>query len=148
MKTRALLALAAALWGASVATRAEVCSAITNEVVTVDVRNDEWTPAAIKAKPGDLIIVRATGLVKIAHTLLGEVPPRGNPGGVGRLDMKVGTGTVVPVGDRWVGALHDPGTIRFRINAERYQDNAGTYRVNVVVVPAGTLPASVKIDAE
>jgi hypothetical protein len=87
-------------------------------------------------------------LVKIAHTLLGQVTPRGNPGGVGRLDMKVGTGTVVPVGDRWVGSLRDPGTIRFRINAERYQDNAGAYRVNVIVVPAGALPPTVKIDAE
>jgi hypothetical protein len=125
-----------------------VCSSITNEIVSVDVRNDDWTPATIKLKDGDLVIIQAAGLVKIAHTLLGQVTPRGNPGGVGRLDMKVGTGTVVPVGDRWVGSLRDPGTIRFRINAERYQDNAGAYRVNVIVVPAGALPPTVKIDAE
>jgi hypothetical protein len=139
---------AGALCSVCAAAPAEVCSSITNEVVSVDVRNDEWTPATIKLKPGDLVIIRAGGLVKIAHTLLGEVTPRGNPGGAGRLDMKVGSGTVVPVGDRWVGSLLDPGTIKFRINAERYQDNAGAYRVNVIVVPAGTLPPSVKIESE
>jgi hypothetical protein len=125
-----------------------VCSSITNELLAVDVRSNEWTAAKIQAKPGDLIIVRAGGTVRIAHTLLGEVTPRGNPGGLGRLDMKVGTGTVVPVGDRWVGALRDPGTLRFRINAERYQDNSGAYRVNVIVVPAGALPAAAKVEPE
>jgi hypothetical protein len=148
MKTQSWLAAAVALCSVSSAARAEVCSSITNEVVSVDVRNDGWTPAAIKAKAGDLVIVRAQGKVKIAHTLLGEVTPMGNPGGTGRLDMKVGTGAVIPVGDRWVGAFKDPGTIKFRINAERYQDNSGAYRVNVIVVPAGALPAAVKIEAE
>jgi len=146
MKTRALLA--AALCTVSVTTRAQVCAGITSEIVSVDVRNGEWTAATTKAKPGDLVIVRAGGLVKIAHTLLGAVPPKGNTDGTGRLDMKVGTSAVVPVGDRWVGTLHDPGTIKFRVNAERYQDNSGAYRVNVIVVPAGSLPSAVKVDVE
>jgi hypothetical protein len=146
MKTRALLA--AALCSVSVTARTQVCSGITSEIVSVDVRNDEWTAATAKAKPGDLVIIRAGGLVKIAHTLLGTVPPKGNADGTGRLDMKVGTSAVVPVGDRWVGTLRDPGTIKFRVNAERYQDNSGAYRVNVIVVPAGSLPAAVKLDVE
>jgi hypothetical protein len=148
MRLRVLLAAAAALCSVSIAARAQACPSITHEAVSVDVRNDEWTGAAIKAKPGDLVIVRAGGLVKIAHTLLGEVGPRGTATGSGRLDMKVGTGAAIPVGDRWVGAFRDPGPIKFRINAERYQDNSGTYRVNVIVIPAGTLPATVKIEAE
>ena len=148
MKIGALFASAVALCGASSGARAEVCSGITNEVVSVDVRNDEWTAAAIKAKPGDVVIVRAGGTVKIAHTLLGEVGARGTSNGSGRLDMKVGTGKVIPIGDRWVGAFSDPGVIKFRVNAERYRDNSGAYRVNVIVIPAGALPPAAKVEAE
>jgi len=148
MRLPTLLLAAAALWSVSFAGRAQVCSSINNEVVSVDVRNDEWTAAKIKANPGDLIIVRAGGLVKIAHTLLGEVGPRGAPNGSGRLDMKIGAKTVVPIADRWVGALREPGAFQFRVNAERYKDNSGAYRVNVIVIPAGALPAAVKVDEE
>jgi hypothetical protein len=148
MRVAAWFASVIVLYGASFAAGAQVCSGITHEVVSVDVRNDDWTAAAIKAKPGDLIIVRASGLVKIAHTLLGEVAPRGTGNGSGRLDMKVGTGAAIPIGDRWVGAFRDPGLIKFRINAERYQDNSGAYRVNVIVIPAGALPPAVKVEAD
>ena len=148
MRTLTLRVAAAAMCAVAFAVRAEPCSSITNEIVSVDVRNDEWTPVSIKPKAGDLVIVRAGGLVKIAHTLLGEVGPRGTVNGGGRLDMKVGTGAAIPVADRWVGAFKDPGPIRFRINTERYQDNSGAYRVNVIVIPAGTLPAAVKVEAE
>ena len=110
--------------------------------------SDDWTAATIKVKPGDLVIVRAGGLVKIAHTLLGEVGPKGTSSGSGRLDMKIGTGKAIPVGDRWVGALRDPGTIQFRVNAERYQDNSGAYRVNLIVIPVGAFPADAKVEPE
>jgi hypothetical protein len=148
MRIGALFTSVIALCGASSAAGSEVCSGITNEVVSVDVRNDEWTAAAIKAKPGDVVIVRAGGTVKIAHTLLGEVGARGTSNGSGRLDMKVGTGKVIPIGDRWVGAFSDPGVIKFRVNAERYRDNSGAYRVNVIVIPAGALPPAAKVEAE
>jgi hypothetical protein len=148
MRLQTLFVAGAIVCSVSFAARAQVCSGITNEVVSVDVRSGDWTGATIKAKPGDLIIVRAGGLVKIAHTLLGEVGPRGTASGSGRLDMKVGTSKAIPVGDRWVGAFRDPGAIQFRVNAERYQDNSGAYRVNVIVIPAGALPPAVKVEAE
>ena len=62
--------------------------------------------------------------------------------------MKIGAKTVVPIADRWVGALREPGAFQFRVNAERYKDNSGAYRVNVIVIPAGALPAAVKVDEE
>jgi hypothetical protein len=132
----------------SFAAQPEACSSITNEIVSVDIRNDGWTPAAIRLKPGDVVIVRASGAVKLAHTLIGQVSAKGLPNGSGRLDMKVGDGPVIPVGDRWVGAFHDPGPLKFRVNSERYQDNSGAYRVSVIVIPATALPAAVKFDAE
>jgi hypothetical protein len=142
------LAALGVLCGWPLAAWAQVCSSITHEAVSVDVRSDDWTAATIKVKPGDLVIVRAGGLVKIAHTLLGEVGPKGTSSGSGRLDMKIGTGKAIPVGDRWVGALRDPGTIQFRVNAERYQDNSGAYRVNVIVIPVGAFPADAKVEPE
>jgi hypothetical protein len=53
--------------------------------------NDEWTPAPLKAKPGDLILVIALGKVNFGG-LMGEVTAKGGLGGNGRLEMKVGTG--------------------------------------------------------
>jgi hypothetical protein len=58
--------------------------------------------------------------------------------------MKVGTGTVVPVGDRWVGAFREPGSIKFRVFSVNQQRNAvnRSYDVRLMVIPAGTLPAA------
>ena len=154
MKIRAFLLAAAALWAASCAARAEVCSGITNETVSVDIRRDDWTPATIRIRPGDIVIVRASGVVKLAHTLLGEIGPKGIANGSGRLDMKVfteskaDTAPVVPVGDRWVGSFREPVTVRFRVNSERYQENSGAYRVSLIVIPAAALPPAAKLEAD
>ena len=146
MKLQTLLAV---LCGITVAAHAEVCSNITNEVVTVDARNDEWSTAALKVKPGDLIMVLAGGKVTLPHSILPhEVSAKGAPNGVGGLEMKVGTGTVIPVGERWVGAFREAGTIKFRVTADRRSDVAGGYSVRVVLIPAGTLPPTVKVDAD
>ena len=113
----------------------------------MDSRNDEWTAAEIKAHPGDLILVIATGKVKTPHVMFKEVTAKGAPNGVGQLQMKIGTGTVIPVGDRWVGALLDPGALKFRIESNGPK-MIGSYAVRVVVIPAGSLPPAVKVDAE
>jgi len=148
---RALFA-AALLFGLTVLARAEVCSSITNEVVTVDGRNDEWTGAALKVQPGDVIMVLAGGTVRFTGLVRSEVTPKGALGGTGRLEMKVGTGTVVPVGDRWVGAFREPGAVKFRIKGEANNDThaamSGSYTVRLIVVPASTLPPAVKVEAE
>ena len=154
MKIRAFLVTAAALWAASCAARAEVCAGITNETISVDIRRDEWTPATVRIRPGDIVIVRASGVVKLAHTLLGEIGPKGTANGSGRLDMKVfteskvDTAPVVPIGDRWVGSFREPVTVRFRVNSERYADNSGAYRVSLIVIPAAALPPAAKLEAD
>ncbi len=136
----------------SVGVRAEVCNSITNEVVKVDAANDEWTPAAIKIKPGDLLLVIATGITHNPN-VFGSKDATAKSEGWGGLTMKYGTGTVIPVGDRWVGAFREPGSIKFHVNGGRIKGGAmsnagvqGSYDVHVIVIPAGTLPPSVKVD--
>jgi hypothetical protein len=92
--------------------------------------------------------VMASGQVKLGY-LLGDVTAKGAPGGNGRLEMKFGTGTVIPVGDRWVGAFRDPGSIKFRVSSVNPRNTvSGSYDVRLIVIPAGTLPPAVKVDAE
>ena len=127
---------------------AQVCSSITHEEITVDGRNDEWTSAQVKVQPRDVILVFAHGKVKVG-AWTGEVTPKGAPGnGNGRLEMKVGTGTVVTVGDRWVGAFREPGVVKFRVYDTAYRDNSGAFRVNLIIIPADAFPPAVKVETD
>jgi hypothetical protein len=128
---------------------ARVCSEILHEEITVDGRNDEWTSAQVKIGPRDLVLVFAEGQVKVGGWT-GEVGPGGAPGveGIGRLEMKVGTGTVVPVGARWVGAFQEGGTIKFRVHDTKYGDNSGSFSIHLIIVPAGVLPPAVKVQPD
>jgi len=76
------------------------------------------------------------------------VSAKGLANGSGALEMKVGTGTVVPTGTRWFGSFRDYGTLKFRIAAEHREDLAGSYKVNLVVIAAGSFPEAVTLDAE
>jgi hypothetical protein len=130
--------------------KAEVCSNISNQELTVDASNPEWTAAPIKVNEGDLLLVFASGRAKVAHPMMNELSPNGAPNGAGRLEMQVGTGTVASTGERWVGAFHDSGAVKFRVanKGHKYQDFSGTYRVQLIVIPAGALPPTMKIDMQ
>jgi hypothetical protein len=136
--------------GLASVTRAEVCPNISNQELTVDARNGEWTPAAMKVTAGDLVLVFASGRAKVEHAMMRDLSPNGAPNGAGRLEMKVGTGTVVSTGERWVGAFREPGEIKFRVSSKghNYQDFSGTYNVHLIVIPAGTLPPTMKVETE
>jgi hypothetical protein len=62
--------------------------------------------------------------------------------------MKIGTGTIVSVGERWVGAFREPGSTKFRIANVSYERAEGKYDVLVILIPAGTLPPAAKVEAE
>lgn len=127
------------------------CKSITVKSLMVDAKNDEWTTAQTKAQPGDLIIIMADGEA-ILGNWLGKVGPAGfadnkaNP--AGRLEMKVGTGTVLVVGARWVGEVDVAGALKFRINDTTRGDNAGGYRVTLMVVPRAAIPPPVVVEAD
>jgi len=62
--------------------------------------------------------------------------------------MKIGAKTVVPIADRWVGALREPGAFQFPRQRRAIQGQLRRLSVNVIVIPAGALPAAVKVDEE
>jgi hypothetical protein len=141
------LAVAAALSAVALSAQAQVCNSITHEQITIDGRNDEWTSAQVKTQPGDVILVFAHGKVKVG-AFTGEVTPRGANNGLGRLEMKVGTGTVVAVGERWVGAFREQGTVKFRVYDTKYSDNSGSFRVHLIIIPATAFPPAVKVETD
>jgi hypothetical protein len=146
MKVRlALAALVAA--GAATVAQAQVCPGIVHEEIAVDGRNDEWTSAQVKVTPGDLVLVFARGKVKVGN-FLGAVGPKGANSGEGRLEMKVGTGTVTTVGERWVGAFRQTGSVKFKVYDTNYRDNEGSFHVHLVIIPAGAFPPAIKIEPD
>jgi hypothetical protein len=132
----------------STAARAdEVCNNIGHQELEVDGRNDEWTNAEVKVQPGDIVLVFARGKVKLGGWM-GEVGPNGQNNGLGRLHIKVGTGTVVPIGERWVGTFREGGTVKFKIHDTNYQDNEGKFLVHLLILPRSALPPAVHVDSD
>jgi hypothetical protein len=144
------LALVWVALGLTGVARGEVCPNISNQELTVDASNAQWTTAPVKVNEGDLILVFAEGRAKVAHAMMNDLSPNGAPNGAGRLEMEVGSGAVVSTGERWVGAFRDSGAVKFRVanKGHKYQDFSGSYRVRLIVIPAGVLPPSMKVDME
>jgi hypothetical protein len=144
------VALVASLAGVARAADGRTCG-IVHKTVAVSGRNDEWTSADIKISPGDRVLVVAAGKVKVG-AFIGEVNADGNnpanTNSLGRLDMKVGTGTVIPVGKRWFGGSDEPGTVKFRVHDTSYTDNGGAFEVDVIVIPPNAIPEPIKVAAQ
>ena len=142
-----ILALAGAVTCAALSAHAEICSAIRHEILTVKADRDDWTSAVVTIKPNDVILVYAGGRLSVGSGA-GTVSARGLADGAGALEMKVGTGTVVPAGTRWFGSFRDYGTLKFRVAPARRAELAGSYKVNLVVIPADVFPATVTLEDE
>jgi hypothetical protein len=147
-----LVAVLSALAGVPFAAGAEPpaaapCSSIAFHTVAVDSRNDEWTSAQIKVQVGDLVIVMAQGEAVIG-AWFGKVGPNGHPNGPGRLEMKIGTGNVATVGEKWVGEVEVAGAVKFRIHDTDRKDDTGGYGVGIIVIPKGAVPPPKQIEAE
>jgi hypothetical protein len=109
-------------------------------VVSIAGTNDEWTTSGLTVHPGDLIIVRAGGLVKVGQ-YTGEVDANGSAGnGVGILQIKVGVGAGKPAGKSALHVSEVTGEVKFRVSDSRYDDNSGEFSVDVLIIPVSALP--------
>ena len=155
-RARALCAVVVSLLGqpatpatpAAPAAAAGACAGIRHEIVTVRADRGEWTSARLGIKPNDVILVSANGRITVGRDGTRTVGAKGLPDGRGALEMKVGTGTVVPAGSHWFGSFPDYGTLMFRIAANHREDLAGSYQVNLVVIAAESLPETVTLDPD
>lgn len=147
LRLRAAVATLAAA-GLMPAAQGEACTGIRHELLTVRADRGEWTSAELRIKPNDVILVSAAGKVKLGHDGSRTVGAKGLPDGTGLLEMKVGTGTVVPAGSHWFGSFPDYGTLKFRVAASHRDEVAGAYQVNLVVIAAESLPETVTLDAQ
>lgn len=144
----AALLLASSPGAAPAAAPAEACSGIHHEIITVRAEREEWTSAELRIRPNDVILVYTGGRLTIGGNAEHTVSAHGLPSGAGALEMKVGTGTVVPAGTRWFGSFRDYGTLKFRIAAEHRGELSGSYKVNLVVIAAESFPEAITLDGE
>jgi hypothetical protein len=146
--TLLVLCLAGNAWGVSAAPPPEACSGLHHEIITVKADREDWTSAELRIRPNDVILVYAGGRLVIGGDSSRTVSAKGLPNGSGALEMKVGTGTVVPAGTRWFGSFRDYGTLKFRIAAPHRADLTGSYKVNLVVIDAEAFPEALTLDGE
>jgi hypothetical protein len=132
--------------GTPSADAAEACKAIRHEILHVPADRDDWTSAQLTIRPNDVILVHAGGRLSVGGDAGRTTGAKGLADGSGALEMKVGTGTVAPVGTRWFGSFRDYGTLKFRIAAVRRPQLAGSYEVNLVVIPAEILPETIRLE--
>jgi len=124
------------------------CPGIRHEIVTVRAERDDWTSAQLRVRPNDVILVYAGGRLGVGKEPGRTVSAKGLADGSGALEMKVGTGTVVPAGTRWFGSFRDYGTLKFRVAASHRDELSGSYTVNLVVIAAESFPEALTLDGE
>jgi hypothetical protein len=124
------------------------CNAIETRQVKLDGKNDEWVAADLKVKPEDFVLVFAKGEVVVGKHL-GGVNANGSRGdGYGKVEMKIGTGTVIATGTKFVGGIEEGGTVKFRVWDTDHRDNAGGFDVFVIVIPSSVIPDPTIVAAE
>ncbi len=149
MNTLRSVLVVLAVVGASEALAKDVtpCAGVVSKTVAVDGRNDEWTATGIKVKAGDLVVLMADGKVKVGNWT-GDVGPNGAADGNGKLTIKVGTGTVISVGQKWFGVFEeDAGPLKLRVQDTNYRDNSGSFKVVIIVIPGGAIPEPEVVEA-
>jgi hypothetical protein len=114
-------------------------SPIVHERVSVAATNDEWTPTPIQVSTGDIVLVLAAGRIRIGQSM-GEVGPNGASSGAGALYLKIGVGAGQRVGERAFLIADQSGQVKLRVNDNHYADNAGTFEVSVIQIPAAAIP--------
>lgn len=119
---------------------ANAADAITHVAVRVAATNDEWTPTTIKVAPGDVLIAHEAGYKVVMGQYLGSTGADGFPSGAGALYMKVGVGAGFKMGASGSLLASQAGMVKLRVNDTQYNDNSGTYLVNLIHVPASLVP--------
>lgn len=113
--------------------------------VTVAARDSNWTSTELTVDEGDLIAVRAAGTVVIgvfSREVDADGLAPGTSAGVGKayLELRIGDGRAVPIGRSGSHEALTSGELQLRVHDNRYDDNAGAFHVDVVVVPATAIP--------
>jgi len=137
-----LLALSLAVSTGAPALAQVARSTVLRAEVSVPAANDEWTASGITVAVNDLVLVRATGRVRLGR-LAGEVGPAGVLGsghGPGLLLGKIGSASMFPVGVQTFVVATQAGPLQFKVRDSRYDDNDGSFSVDVIVVPASLIP--------
>jgi hypothetical protein len=149
--------LVAGLWWPNSAVRGQTpCAGVQHRQVVVTASSGAWRDAGIVAAPGDLIVVTAEGRIDVT---LGDVSPAaarpylttasvdangvgGSRGDDGTLEMMVGAGPITVVGARGFAFASDSGSVKLRVRARHPDRNTGSFRVNLVHVPALLIPVA------
>lgn len=133
---------------------AQTAGAIVRKTVVVEGTNDEWTPTTLKLEKGDVIVLLASGEVKVGDWIgktsaAGSVSEnqRGKVIREGTLVIKAGSSAAKPVGERkWFAGSSDfGGSVKIKVHDTGYGNNSGSYSVDTFVVPAVAVPAAIDV---
>lgn len=113
--------------------------------LSVPARDSNWTSTDLTVDEGDLIAVRAAGTVVIgvfSREVDADGLAPGTSAGMGKsyLELRIGAGRAVPIGRSGSHEAVSSGELQFRLHDMRYDDNAGAFHVDVVIVPATAIP--------
>ena len=113
--------------------------------LSVPARDSNWTSTELTVDEGDLIAIRAAGTVVIAvfsREVDADGLAPGTSAGVGKsyLELRIGRGRAVPIGRSGSYEALTSGELQLRVHDVRYEDNAGAFHVDVIVVPATAIP--------
>jgi len=124
--------------------------------VVVSASSAMWVDAGLSAAPGDLLVVIADGRVNVTvgdlipaasrATLRTLVVDADGVGGTrrndGTLELAVDTGAVTPVGTHDFLIARDSGSVRLRVRVSHPEWSSGSFRVEVIRVPAPLIDGS------
>ncbi len=119
---------------------------ITSQIYTVVATNDEWTQTNIKVSPGDILMVNEGGNKIVVGKFLGSTDANGASNGAGALYMKIGTGAGFKIGAHGYIFVTEPGVAKLKVNDTKYDDNSGSYKVNIIHIPASLIPSAQVVD--
>jgi len=113
--------------------------------LTVPARDSNWTSTELTVDEGDLIAVRAAGTVVIgvfSREVDADGLAPGTSAGVGTsyLELRIGERRAVPIGRSGSLEALASGELQFRLHDLRYDDNAGAFHVDIIIVPATAIP--------
>jgi hypothetical protein len=122
--------------------------------VLVSASSGAWLGAGFIAARGDLIVVTAEGRVEVTSDDLSPAAARpyltttsvdangigGSRSNDGTLEIAVGTGPTNLTGARGFLFAADSGSVKLRVRARHPDRNAGSFRVEIVHVPAVLIP--------
>ena len=124
---------------------AQETSMIRHVVVHVPAQNDEWTSTRLVVAPDDILLIRVAGLVRLSSkggdVDIGGVQPRGTVStGNGVLEFRIGGAARGAIGQRTLRLVDQAGELELRVRDDRYDDNDGSFTVDVVVIPTSAIP--------